>query len=241
MRLQRDSDQLTVCILAGGLGKRLGAITQQVPKPMVHVSGRPFLHLLMDHFASLGFRRYVLAVGYLWEQIRDYFSDGRRFGWDVQYAVEPEPLGTGGAVLWARELWGDRALVANGDTFLPEDWRGLLAAHDRAGLPATMALVHCDDCSRYGKVATAGDRVTAFEEKRPNAGPGWVNGGVYVLEAQALEGFRRGQAFSLEADVFPRLAGRIAACPCRLGHVDIGTPESLAAFRRRSPAGRTSE
>ncbi len=228
------SDQdFPVCLLAGGLSTRLRPITDTVPKPMVPVGDRPFLQLLLDHFASLGFRRFVLAVSYRWEQIEAYFGDGSRFGWRIEYSVEPQPLGTGGALLWAQPLWRQAALVANADTFLPEDWRAMLRTHREQGLPATMALVRQDDCSRFGKATVEQGRVAGFEEKRPNAGPGWINGGIYVITASALRRFERGTAFSLEKDVFPQLRGRIGAYACDAGFADIGTLASLEAFRAR--------
>jgi len=198
---------------------------------MVPVRGKPFLQMQMEHFASLGFRRFVLAVSYLWEQIRDYFGDGRGFGWRIEYSVEPEPLGTGGAVLWARPSWGPCAVVANGDTFLPEDWRALVTAHQSAGTAATLALVHQEDCTRFGRVAVRNGRAVGFEEKRHQAGPGWINAGVYVLREDIFVPFRPGQAFSLEEDVFPGLLGRIAAFRCSRPFADIGTPEALEAFK----------
>ena len=230
-----------VCLLAGGLSTRLRPITDSVPKSMVPVGDRPFLQLLLDHFGSLGFRRFVLAVSYRWEQIEAYFGDGARFGWRIEYSVEPELLGTGGALLWAQPLWRDAALVANADTFLPEDWRAMLRTHREQGLPATMALARQDDCSRFGKVTVREGRVAGFEEKKPHAGPGWINGGVYVMSRQALEPFKRGTAFSLEKDVFPRLSGRIAAYTCDAGFADIGTMSSLEEFRKQMAGGLTPE
>ena len=226
-------DQPVVCILAGGLGKRLGTLTEEAPKPMVPIGDRPFLQVLMEHFASLGWCRFALAVSHLWEQIRDHFGDGGRFGWEIEYSVEPEPLGTGGAVLWAQPLWGRRAVVTNGDTFLAEDWRELLKAHEAANAPVTIALAEKDDCARYGMVEVQDGRIAGFTEKDPDAGPGWINAGTYVLEAEALAAFERGKSFSLETDVFPTLLGEMAAYFCRSEHIDIGTPQSLAAFRDR--------
>jgi NDP-sugar pyrophosphorylase family protein len=230
-----------VCLLAGGLSTRLRPITDTVPKPMVPVGDRPFLQLLLEHFGSLGFRRFVVAVSYRWEQVEAYFGDGSRFGWRIEYSVEPEPLGTGGALLWAQPLWRDAALVANADTFLPEDWRAMLRTHREQELPATMALVRQEDCSRFGKVTVQEGRVVGFEEKRPHAGPGWINGGVYVMSKQSLESFEHGMAFSLEKDVFPQLGGRIAAYTCDAGFADIGTLPSLEAFRRQMTDERTHE
>ncbi|MCJ7543626.1 MAG: nucleotidyltransferase family protein [Phycisphaerae bacterium] len=231
---------IPVCILAGGLSKRLRPLTETIPKPMAPIGDKPFLQLVLEHFASLGFRRYVLAVSYLWEQIRDHFGDGSRFGWRIEYSVEAEPLDTGGAVRYAQSLWGTCAVVANGDTFVPEDWRGLVAIQERSGLPVAMSLVWQDDCDRFGRVEVRDDRVVGFVEKGRHAGAGWINAGVYVLQSTALDGFERGQRFSLERDVFPRLIGRIAAYRCGKSFADIGTAESLAQFRQTVHGGGTN-
>jgi len=227
---------MSVCVLAGGLGKRLWPLTETLPKPMLPVGDKPFVQLLMEHFARLGARRFVLAVAYLWERFREYFGDGSRFGWEIVYSVEDQPRGTGGAVLLAQPHWGERVIVANGDTFLEEDWRGLAATHQRQGLPATMALVRQDDCSRFGRVDVVDGRVAQFVEKSSAGGAGWINAGVYVLERAALEGWRRGERFSLEQDVFPRLCGRMGGHFCSRPFADIGTAESLEAFRRGAGA-----
>ncbi len=224
-------EKLKVCILAGGLGRRLRSVAGNIPKPMVPIGDKPFLHLLMEHFGSLGFSRFVLAVGHLWERIKDYFSDGSAFGWEIEYSVEPEPMGTGGAVLWAKPLWGSRALIANGDTFLAEDWRELVRMHHACKLPATMALARQDRCDRFGKVEVQDGRVVGFAEKKPDSGEGWINAGVYMLDEEVLAPFDRGERFSLEEDIFPRLVGSIAAYTCNQSFADIGTPESLEAFR----------
>ena len=222
-----------VCILAGGLSTRLRPLTNTIPKPMILVGGKPFLQAQMEHFASLGFSRFTLAVSYLWEQIRDYFGDGSAFGWEIAYSVEPQPLGTGGAVLWAQSFWGERALVANGDTYLPEDWRNLVAAHEQSRLPVTMAMVRQEDCSRFGSLEVRENVVIAMREKNPQPGPGWINAGVYVIDAEVLSGRRRGETFSLEKDIFPGLAGRMGAYRCEENFVDIGTHESLEEFQGR--------
>ena len=222
-----------VCILAGGLSTRLRPLTETIPKVLVPVQGKPFVQIQMEHFSSLGVRRFVLAVSYLWEQIRDYFGDGSQFGWEIEYSVEEQPLDTGGAVLLAQPLWGERAIVANGDTFLPENWGPMVAADEAAGLSATVALIHQDDCSRYGKITVSDGRVMSFEEKATHTGAGWINAGVYILRKQAFDHFERGQRFSMERDVLPSLAGNILAYECNRYFADIGTPESLAAFREQ--------
>jgi len=225
---------LAVCVLAGGRGSRLAPLTESVPKPMVRIEGKPFLQILMEHFASLGYRRFVLAVGYPREQIREFFGDGRSFGWKVSYSVEPRPLGTGGAVSWAQPMWGDRAIVVNGDTYIAEDWRRLAAVHDASGLPATMAVVRADNCERFGRVRVEGNRVTDLKEKADVPGAGWINAGVYVVDSEVFACYPRGRSFSLERDVFPALAGRIGAFFCAGAFTDIGTPDVLQRFREHA-------
>ena len=227
------------CILAGGLSARLRAVAGDLPKPMVPVAGRPFLLHLLEHLASAGFGRFILAVCYRAEVIQEFFGDGSAFGWRIEYSVEPEPLGTGGGLVWAQPLWGRRALVLNGDTYLPADWPAMLAAHEASALPATMAVVRSGRGRRFGRVRLRAGRVVEFLEKPPGAGAGWINGGAYVLDADALSGRRRGEAFSLERDLFCSLAGRIGAFPCEgADFADIGTPESLERFRRIVEARR---
>ena len=222
---------VAVCILAGGLSTRLRPLTDNIPKPMLPVAGRPFLELVLGHLAGLGLRRFVLAVSYRWEVIRDYFGDGSAFGWDIDYSVEPEPMGTGGAVLWAQPRWGRRALVLNGDTYCPANWPQMLEAHRRSGLPVTMALVPARRTDRFGRVEVRDGRVVRFCEKA-GSGAGWINAGAYVLEAEALAGRQRGESFSLERDLFPAMVGRIGAFLCpQVPFADIGTAESLARFR----------
>ncbi len=221
----------SVCILAGGLSTRLRPLTDNIPKPMLPVAGRPFLEMILDHLARLGLRRFVLAVSFRWEVIRDHFGDGSAFGWQIDYSVEPEPMGTGGAALWAQPLWGRRALVLNGDTYFPADWPEMLEAHRRSGVPATMALVPARCTDRFGRVEVRSRRVVQFLEKG-QSGPGWINAGAYVLEAEAFAGRRRGDCFSLERDLFPAMLGRIGAFPCpQVPFADIGTAESLRSFR----------
>ena len=232
---------IPVCVLAGGLSTRLRPITEKIPKPMVEVAGEPLLKRILDHLGAVGYRRFILAVSYRWEAIRDYFGDGGAFGWRIEYSVEPEPLGTGGAVLWAQPMWGERVLVLNGDTYLPADWPAMVAAHAATDLPATVALVRSEDTSRFGSVRVTDGRVTAFQEKAPQrgeGGAGWINGGAYVLERSALAGRRRGERFSLERDIFPALAGRIGAFGCEgIPFADIGTLDSLERFRQEAESG----
>jgi len=113
---------MQVVILAGGKGTRLRPITYQVPKPMVPIHGKPFLQYQLELIKSLGINEVLLLVGYLGKQIEEYFGGGPKFGLNIEYSYENNPLGTGGALKNAEEKLAEKFLLLNGDTFLPMDY-----------------------------------------------------------------------------------------------------------------------
>src|SRR5690606_13146654 len=139
-------------VLAGGFGTRLRAIVDDLPKPLAPVAGRPFLGWLLDRLATAGLRRCILATGYLAEAVEAAIG-ARWQGMDIAYSVEPEPLGTGGAIrLAATRLQGRGVHVLNGDTWLEYAPQALEAAARDAGTPLAIALARVDDVARYGAV-----------------------------------------------------------------------------------------
>jgi len=216
-------------VLVGGLGTRLRAVVADVPKPLAPVAGRPFLAWVLDHLAGNGIRRAVLATGHMAGKVEA--AIGRRWsGMDVDYSVESEPLGTGGAVrLAAATLHGEGAHVLNGDTFLRYSPAGLEDATRAAGAIAGLALAQVGDVSRYGAVQVVDGTVATFREKG-GRGPGLVNAGCYFLTAGALDALPAQAAFSLEtAFLHPQAGtGRLAAFAQTSGFIDIGVPEDYA-------------
>ena len=216
-------------VLAGGFGTRLRGVVDDVPKPLAPVAGRPFLAWLLDRLAAGGMRRCILATGYLSELIEQRIGT-RWQGMDIAYSLEPEPLGTGGAIrLAAGRLRGDAAHVLNGDTWLEYDPPALEAAARAANAPMAIALARVDDVARYGAVDIDHGRVSGFREKG-EAGPGWINAGCYFLGADALAALPARDAFSFEQDVLqPSVqAGTVAAFTATAGFIDIGVPEDYA-------------
>ena len=216
-------------VLAGGFGTRLRGIVDDVPKPLAPVAGRPFLAWLLDRLATGGMRRCILATGYLSDVIEQRIG-ARWQGMEIAYSVEPEPLGTGGAIrLAATRLQGDAAHVLNGDTWLEYDPVALEDTARAAGASMTIALARVDDVARYGAVDIDNGRVTGFREKG-ESGPGWINAGCYFLGADALAALPVRDAFSFEQDVLqPRVQERaVAAFTETLGFIDIGVPEDYA-------------
>lgn len=213
-------------ILAGGFGTRLRGIVDDVPKPLAPVTGRPFLAWLLDALALRGLRRVVLATGYLGDQIEATFGADWR-GMALTYSREPEPLGTGGAlVLAAQQAAGDAFFVLNGDTWLELDYAAFARASSDAKARLGVALAEVPDVSRYGAAQLAGGCVTGFDEKG-RTGAGRINGGVYWLRRSLLQGYRTGTAFSFERDLLMPTVSResVLGYTQTRGFIDIGVPD----------------
>lgn len=220
-------------ILAGGLGTRLRSVVPDLPKPMAPVAGRPFLAWVLDALVAADFRRAVLAVGYRFEAIQDYFGQAYR-GLELAYSVESSPLGTGGALRLALDqVSASPVFVFNGDTFLDLDHAAMAAGHRAAGVRLSVAVAPVDDVSRYGALEIHDDRIVGFLEKG-SRGPGHINAGVYLVDTDLLAELPSGRACSFEQEV---LMGRVAelrprAHGARGGFIDIGVPEDYDRAQR---------
>lgn len=219
-------------ILAGGMGTRLAARLDGVPKPMAPVAGRPFLEILLSQLARAGCTRAILSIGHLHEVIENYFGAEFR-GITIDYAIEHTPLGTGGAIRAALGHARERSvLVLNGDTFLDADYARMLHFHGQQPSPLTIAITHCANVARYGGVAVSGTsektRITGFEEKG-RAGAGWINAGAYVMNRNLAWPSTLAEKFSFETDFLaPEIASLApAAYPVDGFFLDIGIPEDL--------------
>ncbi|MDR3752821.1 MAG: nucleotidyltransferase family protein [Terracidiphilus sp.] len=215
-------------VLAGGLGTRLASRLHGLPKPMAPIAGRPFLEILFTQLRRSGCTRVLLSVGHQHSVIQDHF--GAAFdGMAIEYVIESVPLGTGGAIRLAlAQAREESVLVLNGDTFLDADYAAMLGFHASEGAAVTLAVVHCDDVSRYGGVTVEGQRVVGFEEKS-NSGPGWISAGTYVLARNLAWPSVLPEKFSIERDFFvPEVARlRPAAYEVDGFFLDIGIPEDL--------------
>ena len=219
------------CILVGGRGTRLGALTRTTPKPLIEIgNNKAFLDIVVEQVARQGFDDIVLLAGYCGDLVRARY-DGRAVGSArIRVVVETEPLGTAGALAAARGLLAPRFLMVNGDTFFDIDLAALCPAAD---CDAMLALHHVADASRYGAVVLEGDRVVSFREKTKAAGHALINGGIAVVRATLVDRVRA-LPCSMEAEIFPALAAERRLCgrACEGYFIDIGLPETLEQARR---------
>ena len=224
---------IDVAVLSGGLGTRLRPAVADLPKILAPVGGRPFFDIMADWLSRFGVRRMVLCLGYKADAVTRHIETVNRKDIEFVPVVEPEPMGTGGAIRHARRfLRTDPIMVVNGDSWVDADLGEFLAFHRRQGSLASLVCVDVDDSSRYGRVEV-GDNgmIERFIEKEPgNPRPGLINAGVFLLSQKALDRLEMWETISLERDFLQRLSrGELAGFICRgSAFVDIGTPSSLA-------------
>lgn len=233
-------------ILAGGLGTRLAPLTERAPKPMMLIDGKPFLEYLILNLARHRIQKIILSVGYLGEQIVNYFGDGTKFGVAIQYIHETTPAGTAGALKLAKVVLEDSFLMLNGDTLFDLNYLDLALFHSKhPDSIATLALRQERDSKRYGNIHLHENLITSFTEK-PQTNPelSYINSGVYLLNKKILKYISKIPA-SIEKDVFPvlveekHLYGKVY--PEDNFFIDIGLPDALSLARERIPEWRRKQ
>jgi len=223
-------------VLVGGKGTRLRPLTLSAPKPMLPTAGVPFLEHQLSRIREAGISHVVLGTSYKAETFTEYFGDGSDFGLSIEYLVEDEPLGTGGAIRnVAPALRADTVMVFNGDILSGVDLGALLDTHTGNDADVTLHLVKVPDPRAFGSVPTDADgRVQAFLEKTDNPPTDQINAGCYVFKRSVLEAIPAGRVVSVERETFH---GLLASGARVFGHVDttywldLGTP---AAFVKGS-------
>ena len=234
-------------LLVGGLGSRLAPLTNEIPKPMLPVGGLPVTEHQLMAAKKAGITTVILATSYLSEVFIPYFGDGSQWGMNLLYAVEKEPLGTGGAIRNAADVLspdqrrGETFVIFNGDVLSKHDISAQLAFHKTKGAEVTLHLIDVEDARAFGCVPTDSDgRVTDFLEKMENPITRSINAGCYIFSAKTIDEIPQGKVVSIERETFPRLVK--GGSPIYGYHeqsywLDVGTPAALFKGSRDLVAG----
>ncbi len=224
-------------LLVGGFGTRLLPLTNKTPKPMLPIANLPVTEHQLLAAKAAGITKVVLATAYLAETFTPYFGDGSKWGIELKYALESEPLGTGGAIRNAAELIlaeiseNEPIVVFNGDVLSRHDLAAQIKLHQSSSAAATLHLVNVEDARPYGCVPfDKSGRVTDFLEKVENPITNSINAGCYVFSPQVIKEIELGKVVSVEREVFPELLKRgrvVQAFVDNSYWLDMGTPKAL--------------
>jgi len=221
-------------IMAGGMGTRLRPHTENCPKPLLPVAGKPMLEHIIDRARIEGFTHFILAIYHLGEMIEEYFGNGERWNVEIKYLREQAPLGTAGALGLLNPRPTEPFVVTNGDVLTDIRYGELLDFHTRHAAAATMAVRLHEWQHPFGVVQTRGVEIVGFEEK-PVART-HINAGVYVLEPDALNTLAVDTPCDMPA-LFERLQAqsmRTVAYPMHEPWLDVGRPEDLVVAQAAS-------
>ena len=221
-------------ILCGGLGTRLGPLSDGLPKPMLPVAGRPFLEHILRQLATQGFDEVLLLVGHRAELIQEHFGEGGNVGLKIQYSLEPQPLGTGGALHLARPYITRRFLMLYGDLYRPINYADLSSqcSGNTVAVYPYMEGLTTIACANVG-LEPFERRVSIYAKDRPDLDLTYVDAGFGFIEPQVLDLLPDGIS-SFEANVYQTLAakGELGALVVDRRFFDIGNPADLAHARQ---------
>ena len=234
LRLVKEHDSMAtnslanaVVIMAGGRGKRLMPLTEDCPKPMLKVNGKPMLEILIEQCKKSGLKNFYLSVNYLKEQIIDYFGDGSRWGVKIDYLIEDKPLGTAGSLSLIGNRETNSVLVMNGDVLTRLNPADLIHYHESQNCMATLCVREYESTVPFGVIEVSGNCLSGIKEK-----PTFqylVNAGVYVLKPESLSFIPDNQFYDMPDLIqdLQKLQHQVAVCPIHEYWIDVGRPETL--------------
>ncbi|MBN8838563.1 MAG: nucleotidyltransferase family protein [Sphingobacteriia bacterium] len=214
-------------ILAGGLGTRLRSAVPDLPKCMAPVNGKPFIAYVIDYLRLQGIEKFILSLGYKSEAIISFINQ-EYSGLSIQYSIEEEPLGTGGAIAFAAKIAiEENILITNGDTIFKVDVLELSKQHLNTNAECTLSLKPMQQFDRYGVVElNAIQQVISFKEKK-YYDEGLINGGLYALHLPQFFQKKFEEKFSFEKDYLEKYFSeqKMYGCIQNGYFIDIGIPE----------------
>jgi dTDP-glucose pyrophosphorylase len=214
-------------IMAGGRGSRLAPLTDNCPKPMLPVGGKPILEHIVERARGEGIFNLIFSVNYLGAIIEDYFGDGKKFGVDITYVKEDSPLGTAGALSLLKEQVNGPLLVSNGDLITDIRYSEMLEFHNTHKSFITVATRSHEWQNPYGVVLTSGSDVVGYEEKPLSKSN--INAGVYVLDPGVLSLLEYNEHCDMPNLITKALTtgNRLYAYPMYENWLDVGRPVDL--------------
>lgn len=230
--ITQNISDVPVILMAGGLGSRLRPITEDIPKPMIDINGKPILEHILSDFKSYGFSKFFISVNYLRDKIKNYFQDGRGFGVDIEYIDEFERLGTGGALRLLPKEVKFPIIVMNGDLLTTLNFVNLLNHHNESKSAATMCVRPYSFRVPYGVVDFDGNQLNGIVEKPQHFH--FVNAGIYVIGREAMDLVPNEGLFdmpSLFKEILEKTPLSANVFPLHENWTDIGNISDLNAAR----------
>jgi len=221
-----------IVIMAGGKGYRLHPETENCPKPLLPIAGKPILEHIINRAKAQGFSHFILAIYHMGYMIEEYFGHGEKLGVKIDYLREESPLGTAGALSLLDPRPKSAFVVTNGDVITDIHYGELLDFHQQNGASATMAVRMHEWQNPFGVVQTEGIEITSYEEKPISRSH--INAGVYVIEPSSLGLLMKSERCDMPT-LFELIQGkgeRVIAYPIHETWLDVGSPEDLKLARR---------
>ena len=224
-----DTDVLILC---GGQGTRFRKVSENIPKALALIDGKPFLDLLLNDLISQGFKRIILATGYLSDQIERHISKRK----DAEYIISREfkSLGTGGAIKYAEYYFQTKQiLIMNGDSYISFQFPLLLEYHKLNSADMTILLSKRDNAKDYGTVElNKSNNIISFIENKNDKNKNKVNTGIYVINRDLIINLKKDLNYSLEKELLPRwiINKKIIGMESGTSFYDIGTKDRFQIF-----------
>ena len=216
----------TVVLMAGGFGIRLRPLTDDTPKPMLKVAGKPILESILDQFIEQGFHEFFISVHYRKEVVKEYFEDGSRWGVSIQYLEEETPLGTACALSLLPKPEPDLpVIVMNGDLLTTVNFVELLKYHSLSKSNGSVCVRGYDLEIKYGVVKSLEGRITELVEKPTEKF--FLNAGIYVMDWGLIQRIKRGGRFDMTDVLNEAITDNqvITMFPVHEAWLDIGAKE----------------
>jgi mannose-1-phosphate guanylyltransferase len=196
-------------ILAGGLGTRLRPLTDNTPKPLLPIKGIPIIEHAILNLKKHDIKDIILSIGYQAEKIKEYFKNGQKWQVNIEYAIEDQPLGTGGAIKKAAQELDETFVAINGDNLADFDWTKALQTHADMGAKVTLQLFPVEDVTKFGIARLDNGKIVEFIEKPTveQAPSNLNNAGGYIFEPEVLDMLPDGFCM-IEKDCFEKLASQ---------------------------------